>query len=329
MMALAEQALAFGGSNRVVVTGAGGFIGQAVCTKLVSMGMQVIGAVREHNDLGGVAGVREIALGNFDERTDWGSVLEGASCVVHLAARVHVMRDSATDQLADYRAANVGPTLNLARQAAQSGVKRFVFLSSIKVNGESSSVGRPFTPNDEPRPIDPYGVSKHEAEQALAQLTVESGLEVVTIRPVLVYGPGVKANFRTMMRWMTRGVPLPLGALHNRRSLVALDNLVDFVAVCTLHPAAANQVFLVSDGKDLSVTELLTQLAAALNRPARLLPVPESLLRLVGRLLHKEDVVGRLCGTLQVDIAKAKELLGWTPPVSIEAALRKTALHFR
>ncbi len=206
--------------------------------------------------------------------------------------------------------------------------QRFVFISTIKVNGEGTPLGQPYTADDVPAPVDPYGVSKHEAELGLMRLAEETGMEVVIIRPVLVYGPGVKANFLSMMRWLHKGIPLPLGAIHNQRSLVALDNLVDLIVTCLHHPAAANQTFLVSDGEDLSTTALLRRTAAALGRPARLIPVPVRVLRTAAHLLGKADFAQRLYGSLQVDISKTRELLGWSPPVSVDDALHKTARHF-
>jgi len=238
------------------------------------------------------------------------------------------MHETANDPLAEFRKVNVDGTLNLARQAAAAGVRRFIFISSIKVNGEGSALGAPYLADAKPAPADPYGISKMEAEQGLRALAAETGMEVVIIRPVLVYGPGVKANFRSMMSWLNKGVPLPLGAIHNQRSLVALDNLVDLIVTCIDHPAAANQTFLVSDGEDLSTTELLRRMGAALGKPARLLPVPAFMLQAGAALLGKRDMAQRLCGSLQVDISKTRELLNWTPPVSVDQALAKTAAHF-
>ncbi|SFU91450.1 Nucleoside-diphosphate-sugar epimerase [Polaromonas sp. YR568] len=315
--------------QRILVTGANGFIGQALCTALSSQGYSVRGVVRKKK-ANGQPGVSEHwVLDEVDEHTDWAAALSGVDSVVHLAARVHQMRDTAADPMAEFRRVNVALALNLARQAAKAGVRRFVFMSSVKVNGETTVVGQPFTADDEPKPMDPYGVSKFEAEQALIQLAAETGLELVIVRPVLVYGPGVKANFHEMMRWVFKGVPLPLGALDNRRSFVAIDNVVDLISVCLHHPQAANQVFLVSDGEDLTVSDLLRRTAAALARPARLLPVPIFVLRMGGRLLGKELVVQRLCDTLQVDIEKTQRLLGWNPPLSVDAALKKTAQQLR
>jgi nucleoside-diphosphate-sugar epimerase len=238
---------------------------------------------------------------------------------------VHVMADTAADPLEEFRRVNVQGTLNLAQQAAAAGANRFVFVSSIKVNGESTKLGAPFKADDVPAPKDAYGVSKMEAEQGLRELAERTGLEVVIIRPPLVYGPGVKANFAAMMRWLKRGVPLPMGAIHNQRSLVALDNLVDLLVACLAHPAAANQTFLVSDGEDVSTTELLRRMGQALGCPARLVPVPASWLKLTAAGVGKSDVAQRLCGSLQVDIEKTRRLMGWAPPISLDEGLRRAA----
>ena len=227
-----------------------------------------------------------------------------------------------------FRKVNTSGTLNLARQAIESGVKRFIYLSSIKVNGEATLRGSQFTPDDIFVPTDPYALSKYEAEQGLLKLATESQMEVVIIRPPLVYGPGVKANFLSMMKWLHKGIPLPFGSIHNKRSLVALDNLVDLILICIEHPAAANQVFLVSDGEDLSTTELLSRVDIALGKKPRLLPVNQQLLEFGLKLVGKKDLAQRLCSSLQIDISKAKKLLNWTPPVSVEKGLHKTAEHF-
>lgn len=265
------------------------------------------------------------ATGDLGPDADWRPALSGVQAVVHCAARVHIMADTSADPLAEFRRVNVDGTLALARQAAAAGVRRFVLLSSVKVHGEATAPGHPFHADDAPRPEDAYGLSKHEAEQALRHLAAETGLEVVVVRSPLVYGPGVKANFAQLMRAVALGVPLPLGALHNRRSLVGLDNLVDLLRVCLDHPAAANQTFLVSDGEDLSTTELVHRLGRALGRPARLLPVPAPLLRAGAALLGRRAAVDRLCGSLQVDIASTRARLGWTPPVSVDEGLRRAA----
>lgn len=266
-----------------------------------------------------------VDTGEMGPWTDYAGALQGVSKLVHLAGRVHDMKDAAGDQLSEYRRVNVEGTLNLARQAADAGVQRFVFMSSIKVNGEETQRGKPFRAEDAPAPEDAYGISKREAEDGLMALARKTGMEVVIIRPPLIYGPGVKGNFLTMMRWVEKGLPLPLGAVrNNRRALVALDNLIDLTVTCLEHPAAANQVFLAGDGEDLSTAELLERLGRAMDRPARLLPAPVWALKSGAALLRKQDVARRLCGSLQVDISKARDVLGWTPQISVDEGLRRT-----
>lgn len=315
----------------ILVTGATGFVGGALVGRVVANGPEgehaVIAAVRRRSETLPV-GARQVVVGDLGADTAWGEALDGVEVVIHAAARVHVMRDRAEEPLSEFRRVNVAGTLNLARQAARAGVKRFVFLSSIKVNGESTVAGRPFRADDEPGPLDPYAISKHEAEEGLKRLAGEGGMEYVIVRPPLVYGPGVKANFLSMMRWLTRGVPLPLGAIRNRRSLVALENLVDLILLCATHPAARNQTFLVSDGEDLSTPELLRRMGRALGVRVRLLDIPPLLLESGAALVGRRGVAERLCGSLQADITKSRELLGWHPPVTIDDGLRGTALHF-
>ena len=310
----------------ILVTGATGFVGKAVVRHLLAenASRRVIVAVRRDNQQWPDK-VLPRMTGDLEPSTDWSHALEGVSAVVHCAARVHVMADTAANPLDEFRRVNVQGTLNLARQAAAGGVRRFVFVSSIKVNGEASQPGHPFTADDVPAPLDNYGVSKMEAENGLREIAGQTGMEVVIIRPPLVYGPEVKANFAAMMRWLRRGIPLPLGAIHNQRSLVALDNLVDLIVTCLTHPAAANETFLVSDGEDVSTTELLRRMGQAMGRPARLIPVPASWLKLAATLVGKQDVAQRLCGSLQVDIVKTRRLLGWTPPLSLDEGLRRAA----
>ena len=305
-----------------LITGATGFVGSGVVARLAADDVETLSCVRRDID-SMQEGKRDMQVAETTANTDWRQVLAGVKSVVHLAARVHVMHDTEADPLTAFRSVNVDGTLNLARQAAAAGVKRFVFISSVKVNGESTQPGRVFTEADAPNPQDAYGQSKHEAEQGLRQLSADTGMEVVIIRPPLVYGPGVKANFAALMRAVQRGWPLPLGAVHNQRSLVALDNLVDFIVTCITHPQAANHTFLVSDGQDLSTTELLRGMVQAAGVSARLLPVPVWALQAGATLLGKGDVVQRLCGNLQVDISKARSLLGWVPPVSVEEGLRR------
>lgn len=312
---------------RILLAGASGFVGRGLVPRLLNQQHEVTAAVRKMTaDLD--SRVTQGLIDGLSTEQDWQPLLVGQEAVIHLAARVHVMSDDSTDPLAEYRKVNVEGTLKLARQAVDAGVKRFIFISSVKVNGEGTTLGAPYSADAQAAPSDPYGVSKMEAEQGLRALAAETGMEVVIIRPVLVYGPGVQANVLSMMRWLHKGVPLPFGAIHNRRSLVALDNLVDLIVTCIAHPAAANQTFLVSDGEDLSTTMLLRRMGAALGKPARLLPVPSWMLQIGATMLGKQALAQRLCGSLQVDISKTRELLGWTPPVTVDEALTKTAKHF-
>lgn len=309
----------------ILVTGAAGFVGLALVRSLAIANSQrnVRAAVRQ-SCVEWAEAVQSVSVGDLSADTDWFSALRGVSDVVHVAARVHVMQDTAADPLTEFRRTNVEGTLALARQAALAGVRRFVFICSIKVNGEATASGRPFTAEDAPKPQDPYGISKMEAEQGLRQIAAETGMEVVVIRPPLVYGTGVRANVRALLRAVARGLPLPLGAVDNHRSMVALDNLVNFMLVCLNHPAAANQAFLVSDGEDLSTAELVRRMGLAMGKPARLIPVPIWLLQAGAALLGRRDVVQRLCGSLQLDIHKNRELLGWVPVIGVDEGSRRT-----
>lgn len=312
-------------SQMIVVTGANGFVGRVLCDQLQARGVGVLRLVRassnQCND--------EIEVGNINADTDWSATLAGVDTVIHCVARVHVMKETVADPLAEFRRVNVDATIRLARQASEAGVRRVIFLSSIKVNGGHTPLGHPFRADQIPTPSDPYGVSKYEAELGLMALSEETGMEVVIIRSPLVYGPGVKANFLTMMGWLYKEFPLPLGGLtKNRRSLVFVDNLVDLISICINHPAAANQIFLVSDDEDLSTAELLERMSLSLGRPSRLISVPPALITLGAKLVGRADIAQRLCGSLQVDIKKTKDLLGWLPPVSVDEGLRQTAAHF-
>lgn len=304
----------------IVVTGYSGFLGSFVCDALkepyVLLGRKAV-ANKPHFSA------------SFVQGEDYSEALNGAECVIHCAARVHMMNDNAADPLAEFRAVNTEGTLNLARQAAAAGVKRFIYISSIKVNGEHTAQGNPFTEVDDRLPSDPYGQSKSEAELALLELASNSGIEVVIIRPPLVYGPGVKANFSKLMGLVAKGVWLPFGSItENRRSVVSVRNLVDLILTCVEHPNAANQVFLVSDDNDISTATMIKMMANGLGVSGKMLPVPVFFYQLVGKILGKTDVVNRLTGSLQVDITHTKNTLSWSPPYSIESAFNETCADF-
>jgi nucleoside-diphosphate-sugar epimerase len=311
---------------KILVTGASGLVGKSLCTALLSQGQAVRAVARVASAQ--VGDFEQVVVGSIDGATDWSAALREVGIVIHLAARVHVMNDVAADPLAAFRKVNVAGTLSLAQQAAKAGVRRFIFISSVKVNGEQTELGEPFTEDNSANPQDAYAISKYEAEQGLMRIAEEMGMEVVIIRPPLVYGAGVKANFASMMKVVKRGIPLPFGAIHNKRSFVYVGNLVSFILRCIDHPAAANQTFLVSDGHDVSTTELLRECADALGVKERLLPIPQRLIEICAAIIGKRDVAQRLCGNLQVDNSKARDLLDWTPPISLADGLKATAQSF-
>ncbi len=302
---------------KVVVTGAAGFVGRALCKHLLAHGHMAVSAVRQASGQ-----PHEVDVGNIDAATNWHHALTGSDAVVHLAARVHVMNDAAQNPLALFRATNLDATLNLARQAAQAGVKRFVFISSIKVNGEGRDT--PYRETDVPAPEEAYAISKWEAEQGLRKIAADTGLEIVILRPPLVYGPGVRANFFQLMRAVERGWPLPLGAIRNHRSLLYLGNFVDAIRLSVEHPDAAGQTFLLDDGQAVSTPELIRAVARAKGRSARLLAVPVGVLKLAGSLLGKHAAVARLTSSLFVDSSAIRSRLGWTPPYTMRQGLDAT-----
>lgn len=306
---------------KILLTGGTGFVGSRLSELIDQRDCFDLTCSVRHS--GSIANGSDVLIGSVSGDTNWSAALGDRQVVVHTAARAHIMKDEVPDPLAEYRKVNVEGTLNLARQAAKAGVSRFIYISSIKVNGEQTPLGKPYTAEDVSAPEDPYGVSKVEAETGLREIASETGMEVVIIRPPLVYGPGVKGNFASMIKLVEKGLPLPLGAIHNKRSLVALDNLVDLIIMCIDHPAAANQVFLAGDGQDVSTTELLRGVGRAMGKPVRLMPVPAGMLMFGAGLLGKKAVAQRLLGSLQVDISKARNLLGWEPPLSVEEGLRR------
>lgn len=305
---------------RFLVTGASGFLGNALCSHLIQQGEIVMGAVRKAGSL--PMGVSEIIVSRIDRHTDWAEAISDIQVVVHLAAITNTTNRNERNQVNDVREVNVLGTERLARAAAESGVRRFVFVSSIGVNGSRTQIGNPFSETAEPAPIGEYAISKFEAERCLRKISEETAMEIVIVRPPLVYGPGAKGKFAVLMRAVLREWPLPFGAIQNKRSLVAVGNLVDFIGLCAKHPAAADQTFLISDGHDVSISELVVRLAIAARARTRLIPIPERILRLIGTVLGQGEVVQGLCGNLQIDIGKARALLGWSPPISLEHGLQ-------
>jgi len=304
----------------ILVSGATGFIGSAVISRLSRSSQVTLRPVVRNGGNHFPAKSHVIVVDDFSN-ADWSNTLKGVDVVVHLAARAHVLKESASQPLEMFRKINLKGTLNFAQQSVSAGVKRFIFISSIGVNGNQNNI--PFSENDAPNPAEPYAVSKYESELGLREIARATDMEVVIIRPPLVYGPNAPGNFGRLLKWVKKGVPLPLSAIYNKRSLIALDNLVDFIVLCIDHRAAANQTFLVSDGKDLSTTELLHGVALAMGKKARLFPVPMGLLNLGATLLGKKALFQRLCGSLQVDISKSRQLLGWNPPITVEEGLRR------
>lgn len=305
--------------TKVLITGYSGFVGSMICEELQNIyHLHLLG--RKDSACG------VVFKSNIDSNTDFSDALNGVSCVIHSAARVHVMNDTSTDPLAEFRAVNTLGTINLAKQAAQAGVKRFIFVSSIKVNGETTTGKKPFTAKDKRMPEDPYGISKSEAEQQLLELGKQTGMEIVIIRPPLVYGEGVKANFASLMQLVGKGLPLPFRLItKNKRSLVSVYNLVDLINVCIGHPNAANQVFLASDDHDLSTAEMVSLMAKVQDKLNLAIPVPVWCFKLAGKLLGKQDVIDRLTGSLQLDITHTKNTLNWSPPYSVEHGFKLAA----
>ena len=313
--------------NKLMITGASGFVGRSLVKLLLQNGWSVSCPVRSaHQDL--FTGVDTHLIEDINPSTDWRDSLLGCYAVIHLAARVHAIPDKHPDSLAEYRLVNVKSTLNLARQAANLNVRRFIFVSSVKVNGELTVNDMSFRADDIPKPLDPYAISKYEAESELLALSEETGMEVVIIRPPLVYGFGVKANFLSMIKLLDKGIPLPFGNVSNKRSFVFVNNLVDLLERVIDHPKAAGQVFLVSDDHDVSTTTLLRSMSRALGKKEKLIPVPMFVLKTIFYLIGKAGISQRLLGSLRLDISKTKELLNWNPPITFEEGISRTAKSF-
>ena len=312
------------GIKKILVTGSGGFIGRALCPKLLAEGWQVRGTFRSESDASRLPdGVETVPTGSINSDTKWDDALAGFDTVVHLAARVHVMNDVSSDQLAEYRKVNVEGTKCLAVAAAKAGVKRFIYISSIKVNGEGRAAA--YTEDDEVSPQDDYGVSKWEAEQELHKIANKTDLETVILRPPLVYGPGVKANFLRLFKIVERGIPLPFAKIDNLRSFIYLDNLIDAIITCINHPGAEGRTFLVNDREDVSTPELIRKIASALGKPARLFSILPFLMRLAGKFIGKSAAIDRLFGSLTIDSTKIRKELGWKPPYPMQHGLKETA----
>ncbi len=320
--------LEMGSNHFMLVTGASGFAGRRLCVELVRLGHPVHAALRASANLD-VFICEAVKISSIDADTDWTNALQGITSLIHLAARVHVMQDCSANPLAEFRKVNLHGTENLARQAAQAGVKRLVYVSSIGVNGLQTAYDQSYSETDNPNPHNAYALSKWEAEQSLSRVSEETGLEVVIVRPPLVYGGNAPGNFAQMLKVLAKGIPLPLASAHNLRSFIYVENLVDALIVCATRPAAAGQTYLVSDGEDISTPDLLRQLGIAMGYPARLLPCPPALLKLAGRLVGRSDQIERLLGSLQVDSSKIRRELGWQPPYTLQQGLQATAEWYR
>lgn len=309
--------------QQVLITGANGFVGQYLISTLLERNYQVTAAYRSSQSLLELPGIKQVVTGSINEQTQWQEALDDVDVVVHLAARVHVMQETQADPLKAFREINTEGTINLAKQAIKAGVKRFVYISTIKVNGEQT-LQEKFHADDQVNPQDPYAHSKYEAEQQLLALSKEQGFEVVIIRPPLVYGPGVKGNFKRLINLVNKGLPLPLARINNSRSLVSIQNLCSLIEVCLYHPKAAGEVFLVSDGEDISTSELFEKLAYAMHKPNRLFFFPQWLIRIAAVILGRKAEYDRLFGSLQVDIAKNRQLLEWSPPLSVDQGIEES-----
>jgi nucleoside-diphosphate-sugar epimerase len=313
--------------DRILVTGANGFVGRQLCRSLSQKGFWVKAAVRQ-TAIAPTEEMQYIPVGDIGPHTDWTEALHGVDLVVHLAGRAHIRRDSSANSMAEYERINTLGTIRLAQMAAAAHVKRFLFLSSVKVNGEETH-GQPFAETDRPAPLDFYAVSKWKAEEGLLHLHRQGELSVVIIRPPLVYGPGVRANFLQLIRLVDSGLPLPLGKIQNKRSLVGLRNLIEFITVCLHDPSAAGELFLVSDQEDLSTADLVQRLAVFLGRSPYLLPIPYQFMAIMARIMGKQEAFNKLCHSLQVDVEKSRKVLHWNPPFSVNEELEHTIQWYK
>lgn len=310
-------------NGQIILTGATGFVGQQLVKRLINeTECSLKLALRSGGEQFTHPRIAIFSPIHISGNTDWNPVLEGCEVIVHMAGRAHVLHETAQDPLSEFRKVNTEGTLNLAWQAAQHGIKRFIFISSIGVNGNETTRNQLFSANDLPNPSNPYAISKYEAEQGLLRIAKETQMEVVIIRPPLIYGVEAKGNFQRLIQWLQKGIPLPLGAINNKRSFVSINNLLSLIVRCMNHPSAANQIFLVSDGEDISTTDLLRKISQIMKLPARLLPIPQGLLTVAAYLLGRKADLQRLCGSLQIDISKTCATLDWRPEVTMDEALR-------
>ena len=314
--------------SRILVTGATGFVGRHLSNVLLSEGHEVLGTTRKDTGATSETDLRLTTIPDIGDYVDWAPALQDVDSVVHLAARVHVMKESAEDPLATYRRTNVAGTENLLRRAGKHGIKRFVFISTVKVHGDAT-YGTPYSTADTLAPTDPYGCSKLEAEELVKRIGAEDGIETVIIRPPLVYGPGVAGNFLRLLRLVDKGIPLPFGLVENVRSLVGVDNLCDLIRECLTNHSAVGKRFLVSDNSDVSTRELVGHIATAMSKRARILPVPPRMISLAAKLVGKSAEASRLLDSLQVDISDTMQTLNWKPPVSLEDGVRSTVRWHR
>lgn len=312
--------------TRMLITGSNGFVGKVLCQRLVERDFDVLAVVRNIDKL--VPANRSVCIAQINAETDWANQLVGVDVVIHLAARVHVMHETVSDSLSEFLSVNLHGTMCLAQQAVAAGVKRFVYVSTVKVHGECTD-GHAFSEIDQPHPQDPYALSKWQAEQALQKLAQETGIELVILRPPLVYGAGVKANFLNLLKLVDRALPLPLGSFRNQRSMVYVENLVDAIITCSMAQKAVGQTFLVSDGNEVSTPQLIGYLARGLNRPNRIFSFPVVIMRLIAGLLGKATVIDRLSQSLEVDSSKIRTMLGWQPPFTMIQGLAATAIWYQ
>ncbi len=307
--------------KRVLITGANGFIGNALCEKLILSGYDVLGLVRSSDKMKSLPkGVPTVNVGSIGQYTDWSRALTGVNVVIHLAARTHILKENTPNPINEYREVNLYGTGQLARMAVNEGVKRLIFMSSVGVNGEQNE-GTPFSESDQPNPSRPYSVSKWEAEKVLKRIAYETGLEIVIIRPPLVHGPGVKGNMLQLLNLVKWSVPLPLAKVNNKRSFIGVTNLVDVLIKCIDNTNVSGETMLVSDGEDISTPDLIRRLANMMNKPNALIPFPESLLRIIYSNIGKNNPLKQICSSLTIDTSKMCSLLKWKPPLTLNQGL--------